>query len=209
MDAMSHLSSNSSHLAVGHGHPSKAQFHIFFSWEKSLSQSISKGCRIARLNAPHQSTHHWHMSPTDDTSSAKTDVTEREQIHCHCHASRRQRICTQWYGGIRGQSGRRLSPARRRRSGSREQSDRRQARSSRGTPTWECEGSLSRSPRKRLGPVHEEAFGSECSGGTGLEAGHGCSLVRMAAVRRLGPWTPMVRERSMSAVREGPVTNVA
>ena len=43
----------------------------------------------------------------------------------------------------------------------------------------------------------------------GFEAGHEGAPVRMAAVRRLGPWTPMVRERSMSAVREGPVTKVA
>ena len=325
MKAIPHLSSNSFHLALGESRTSKGQFRILSSWEKSPSQSTSKCGRIARLSDPHQTTHRCCISQTDDTSSAKTNVAEREQTNCRCHASRRQRICTQRYGRSHEQNSRRFPLAGRRRGGSREQSGHRQARSSRGAPTWECEGStrghprrhpsrrlplarrqcgesweqsnhrraaaciqlwargggsreqsdyrqtrsswgaptwecegsmrghprrhpshrlslarrnsrttvgqtgtphgqaipcwggtppecqrsLSRSPGKRPGPVHEEAFGSECSGGTGLEAGHDGSSVRMAAVRRLGPWTPMVRERSMSAVREGPVTNVA
>ena len=257
MKAIPHLSSNSFHLALGESRTSKGQFRILSSWEKSPSQSTSKCGRIARLSDPHQTTHRCCISQTDDTSSAKTNVAEREQTNCRCHASRRQRICTQRYGRSHEQNSRRFPLAGRRRGGSREQSGHRQARSSWGAPTWECEGStrghprrhpshrlslarrnsrttvgqtgtphgqaipcwggtppecqrsLSRSPGKRPGPVHEEAFGSECSGGTGLEAGHDGSPVRMAAVRRLGPWTPMVRERSMSAVREGPVTNVA
>ena len=42
-----------------------------------------------------------------------------------------------------------------------------------------------------------------------LEAAHGESPITIAAVSRDGPCTPMVSERSMSAVRDGPVTNVA
>ena len=211
MKAIPHLSSNSFHLTLGESRTSKAQFHILSSWEKSPSQSTSNGCRIARLNDPHQSMHHWCMSPTDDTSSAKTNVAEREQTNCRCRASRRQRICTQWYGRSHEQNGRRLPLARRnsRTTVGQAGTPHRQATSRWDGTTWECQRSLSRSPGKRPSPVHEGAFGSEYLGGTGLEAGHDGLSVRMAAVRRLGPWTPMVRERSMSAVREGPVTNVA
>lgn len=175
------LQSDSSRLAKHQCHSSKMPMYVFTFSGRCLSQSGSRRYRIARLSDPHQTTQRCGISRTDDTSSAKTNVTAREQIHCRCRASRRRRTCTQWCVGSRERNGYRPPLARRRYSRSHEQSGRRpplarrdsgtvagqtrslhgQARSNWGAPTSECEGSTGERPGKRPSPVHEEVFGSE------------------------------------------------